>query len=90
MWWKNGFPPRPDEGPNPELGELTAFFPWTTAIFTVMAASSTTCWEYYSEGIGKILNISGRSFSGGLVTNHNYQPGSGNRDFSAKRESELR
>jgi hypothetical protein len=57
-----------NEGQNPELAEFTAFFPWLAAITGEMAGFSTTCWEYYSDGVGKTLNISGLLQNSPLTT----------------------
>ena len=45
-----------NEGQDRELAKITASFAWLRMIPGELAGFSTTAWEYYSDGVGKILN----------------------------------
>jgi hypothetical protein len=67
---KNRFPRHPNEGQDREQAEITPFLPWLAMTNGELASSSTTCWEYYSDVVGKTLNIAGEFLRGLRNKNH--------------------
>jgi hypothetical protein len=76
MRLKNAFPRHPEGKANRQLAKSASFFPRLSTISGEMVGSSTTCWEYYSDEVGKILNF-GEIFLGANVPGPKHRSGSG-------------